>query len=67
MIWIVIVILALTYLYHKIINWQNQWTRRDVKQKPQQFLLGDSGEILLRKKSVYDAIVDLYNEFPEER
>ena len=66
MIWLLLLILAVTLIIYKLNTTHNEWTRRGVKQVKETFILGSFGDLLFRK-SFFDIVKDAYNEFPNER
>ncbi|GJQ77405.1 hypothetical protein Trydic_g20805 [Trypoxylus dichotomus] len=67
MILILLLILGLTLLYWKTAKHYAYWTERNVKQRKQVYFLGDNSKIFLGKESIYEAVVNIYNAFPNER
>jgi len=66
MILLLLGILLITYIIYKAFQNDN-WTNRGIKAKKQTFIIGDFGDLLLKKKSFFDVIKELYDEFPNER
>jgi cytochrome P450 family 9 len=62
-IWIAICILV--YLYRHVTTRQNYWQSKGIKYIKPKFLLGSLS--ILRSKSFAETVLDIYNEFPEER
>ncbi|KRT85987.1 cytochrome P450, partial [Oryctes borbonicus] len=67
MIVILLLILGVTLLYWKTAKHYAYWTDRNVKQRKQIYFLGDNANIFFGKESIYDAFVNMYNAFPNER
>ena len=67
MIWMILIILVVTFIIYKLNTAQKQWEKRGVKQAKETFLVGAFGDLLFRKKSFFDIVKDMYNEFPNER
>ncbi|KRT85989.1 hypothetical protein AMK59_2628, partial [Oryctes borbonicus] len=67
MILISLLILIVTLLYWKTAKHYTYWTERKVKQRKQIYFLGENANFLFGKESVYDAFVNMYNAFPNER
>lgn len=67
MIWILLGILAVSFLYYKISEKQKTWTKRGVKQKEQVFFFGDSVDMYLKKKDPIGIMKEWCEMFSKER
>lgn len=66
MIWLSLGILVITFIIYKIIRSHNQWTTRGVKQIKETIFLGFFGDLLFRRKTLFDIVKDIHNAYAEK-
>jgi cytochrome P450 family 9 len=64
-IWITLLVAAIVFTYRHIRKQQRYWQSKGIKHIKPRFLLGAMS--IIRSKSFAETVLDIYNEFPEER
>jgi 4-hydroxybenzoate polyprenyltransferase len=64
-IWITLLVAAIVLTYRHIRKQQRYWQSKGIKHIKPRFLLGAMS--IIRSKSFAETVLDIYNEFPEER
>ncbi|KAK5641864.1 hypothetical protein RI129_010411 [Pyrocoelia pectoralis] len=67
MLWIIVLAVLLVVFYYKSIKPLSFWKDRGIPHKKALPLIGNSAIFLCSRKSFFEYVEDLYNEFPNER
>ncbi|KAF5271172.1 hypothetical protein FQR65_LT17687 [Abscondita terminalis] len=67
MIWLIILTILAVVIYYKGVRPLSYWKTRGVPHRKPIPILGNLGEVLLRRKAFFDHAREVYNEFSKER